>query len=249
MVSCWPEGPALRPERGAELSGAVLAQVQLAAADCAVSRADRGSAPIACLVHYVSPSRAGRAVWGPVSARPRAGAPSASARPPHRGDHRTPAPSPRRSLARRTAAWRSRLPGRSRRLSGCLMVAARRQQRLTPRLTPSRLCQHEPGPGIHVASSPLSFVAGRRGGTGRVRDRGCDPAGWLARSAGLRRRLWPRRPGCAPGAGRGCHLRPPVVVWVRTAAADCGRAVGAAGGMSVAGHRGAPLLGPGLADH
>src|SRR5260370_27325358 len=45
--------------------------------------------------------------------------------------------------------------------------------------------------------------------------RGRDPAGWLARSTGLRRRLWPRRPGCAPGADRGCHLRPPVVVWVR----------------------------------
>jgi len=118
IVSCWPDGPALRPERGAELSGAVLAQVRLAAADCAVSRADRGSAPIACLVHDVSPSRAGRAVWGSVSARPRAGAPSASAGPPHRGDHRTLAPSGRRSLARRTAAWRSRLPGRSRRLSG-----------------------------------------------------------------------------------------------------------------------------------
>ncbi len=247
MVSCWPEGPALRPERGAERCSA--------GTGTAGRRGLRGK-PRRPRVRTDRMSRSLRvsfASWqsrlGPVSARPRAGAPSASARPPHRGDHRTPAPSPRRSLARRTAAWRSRLPGRSRRLSGCLMVAARRQQRLTPRLTPSRLCQHEPCPGIHVASSPLSFVAGRRGGTGRVRDRGCDPAGWLARSAGLRRRLWPRRPGCAPGADRGCHLRPPVVVWVRTAAADCGRAVGAAGGMFVAGHRVAPLLGPGLADH
>src|SRR5260370_22125144 len=79
--------------------------------------------------------------------------------------------------------------------------------------------------------------------------RGREPAGWLARSTGLRRRLWPRRPVCAPGVNRGCQLRPPVVVWARTAVAYCGRAVGAAGGMSVAGHRGAPLLGAGLADH
>src|SRR5260370_17986097 len=79
--------------------------------------------------------------------------------------------------------------------------------------------------------------------------RGRDPGGWLARSTGLRRRLWPRRPVCAPGVNRGCHLRRRVVVWARTAVAYCGRAVGAAGGMSVAGHRGAPLLGAGLADH
>src|SRR5262249_38399922 len=58
-----PDRPALRPERGPELGGAVPAQVELAGTGCAVGSLDCRPASIACLFHLRAPLSAYAASW------------------------------------------------------------------------------------------------------------------------------------------------------------------------------------------
>ena len=56
LLASEPDGPALRRQSGPQPGGAVPAEVEFAPPGHAEDGPDRGAAPVACLVHVVTPA-------------------------------------------------------------------------------------------------------------------------------------------------------------------------------------------------